>query len=508
MAMFDFWKRKKVSDDIEKDVITNQITTDFDDGAFNIEGGVHNYIFNYDWTANSQAELIETYREVANYNEVDFAIEDIINEMVSFSEDEDPVKLSLDDVELSENIKKLILERWDKLSNILKLKDTIHHRAKRFYVDGRLAYQKVVDGNKTSKGILNVVELDTRYIQKVRDIKYNEQSKTIESIDEMFVYNENDMRGDKKPGHTVNGSYQYKEALQLNKDSVTFVTSGMTDPKTGFVISWLHKAVKPANQLRMMENSLVVYRITRAPERRVFYIDVGNLPKSKAEQYMNNLKNSYKNKMTYDPESGTFQDKKHMMTMQEDFWLPRSQKGGTEVSTLPGGANLDSIEDVQYFLKRLYKALNIPASRLEQDTLTVIGGRAAEINRDELKFSKFVSKIRKRFNMMFRDLLRSELILTKVITDEEWKEIDNKIKFIYAQDMYLEERKHFEMTRDRLELVKDMQEHIGRYYSNAYIRSEILRQTEEEQEEQDKQIKEEESNKQYQPPEDEVENNF
>lgn len=502
MAMFDFLKGKKVVDELDSKTLSNQIATDFSDGALTIENAASNFIMNFDWTANTQAELIDKYREVANYNEVDFAIQDIINEMVSFGEDEDPVKIDLDDVEMSDAIKKKVHEKWEKICDLLALRDTIHQRAYNFYVDGRVAYHKVVDSNNLKRGLLNVVELDPRYVTKVRNISYNADAKTIKSIDEVFVYNENSQDEKNKRATTVNG-YQFKEALQLSKESVTYVTSGMTDPKTGYAISWLHKAVKPANQLRMMENALVIYRITRAPERRVFYIDVGNLPKNKAEQYLSNLKNSYRNRMSYDPEAGSFKDQRHLMTMQEDFWLPRTTSGkGTEVSTLPGGANLDSIEDVNYFLRRLYKALNIPTSRLEQDSLVSIGGRDSQINRDEMKFSKFVSKVRKRFNVIFRDLLRTELVLSNIIKDTEWAELENKIKFIYAQDMYLEERKYFEMMRDRIDLANEMKEYVGKYYSHDFIRSEILRQTDSDKELNDKKIGEELSNTQFQPKED------
>jgi len=297
---------------------------------------------------------------------------------------------------------------------------------------------------------------------------------------------------------------QFKTAFQLNPDSVVYVTSGLTDPKTGYAISWIHKAVKAANQLRMMENALVIYRISRAPERRIFYVDTANLPKSKAEQYLKNLKNSYRNRMSFDPESGTFKDQRHLQTMQEDYWLPRNSAGrGTEVSTLPGGSNLSDIEDVLYFQKQLYKALNIPISRLESDSMLSFG-KQSEISRDELKFSKFVSKIRKRFNLAFLDLLKTELILTKVITIKEWDQICHKIKFRYAQDMYLEESRQSEMIRDRLELLRDLNDYAGKYFSHRYIREEILKQTEQEMENMDKEIADESKNEQYNPKEEDL----
>lgn len=507
--MFNWLDTKKLEDDDKQDkVYSNQIATQNDDGAVELEDSVNDFILNYDFTYNNQAELIETYREIANYNEVDFAIEDIVNEAVTFSDDEeDPVAIDLsgiDDSLLSEKIKDIIYEKHDKIVNILDLNSTIHRRFKSFYIDGRLSYQKVIDKNNVAKnGILDIIELDPKYVTKYRDIKYDNQTHTISDIDEWFIYNEN-IQDDQTKTKSKSNNPQFKDALKLSKDSITYVTSGLTDSKTGYAISWLHKAVKPANQLRMMENSLVVYRISRAPERRVFYVDVTGLTKTKAESYMKQLKASYRNRMSYDPESGSFKDSRHLTTMQEDYWLPRNSATGkgTEVSTLPGGQSLGDIEDVLYFLKRLYKALNIPISRLESDSIVNMG-RDSEISRDELKFSKFVSKVKKRFNMMFLDLLKTELILTRVLTIQEWNKIKNKIRYIYAQDMYLEEQKKFEMLRDRLSLLEQLQPLINKYYSNMYVRTEILKQTEEEIQEMDKQIQEEKNNEQYNPKDEE-----
>jgi hypothetical protein len=512
--MFNWLDKKKLGDqDENKNTLSNQIATDDRDGAVVLEDSINEFILNYEFTYNNQAELIDTYREVANYNEVDFAIEDIVNEAVTFGDDDDEaVQLDLSAIDkdiLSDKIKDIMYESFDKISNILDLNSTIHRRFKSFYVDGRLAYQKVIDKQNVAKnGILNVIELDPRYITKFRNVEYDNQSHTISSIDEYFIYNEN-IKNDTASGKNSAGTKafkdrQFKEALKLNKEAITYITSGMTDTNTGYAISWLHKAVKPANQLRMMENALVVYRITRAPERRVFYVDTSGLTKTKAEQYIKQLKANYRNRMAYDPEKGSFKDSRHLMTMQEDYWMPRNSSTGkgTEVSTLPGGANLGDIEDVNYFLKRLYKALNIPISRLEADSLVSLG-RNTEINRDELKFSKFVTKVKKRFNMMFLDLLRTELILTKVITSKEWDQIKNKIRFIYAQDMYLEEQKKFEMMRDRLELLEQLGPYINKYYSHDFIRKEILKQSEEEIEAEDKKIEEEKSNEQFNPSEEE-----
>lgn len=503
-AFGDFLNKFKFSDEkTEERTQSNQIATDYNDGAIQVDyDALQQYAMNLDWTYNNQADLIEQYREVSNYSIVDFAIEDIIGEMVSFTDDQEPVKLDLsdiDDEDLSEAMKDKIYESWDKVSRLLDLKQSIHRRAKQFYVDGRLAYQKVIDKNKPTGGLLDIIELDTRYITKYRGVKYDEQEQIINGIDEYFIYNESD--GKSKNTSTNENNVRHKTALKLNPKSITYVTSGLTDPKTGYAISWLHKAVKPANQLRMMENALVIYRITRAPERRIFYVDTANMTRSKAEQYLRGLKNNYRNRMSFDADSGTFKDTKHLQTMQEDFWLPRNSSGrGTEVSTLPGGQNLSDIDDVVYFQKQLYKALNIPISRLESDSLMPLG-RSAEISRDELKFSKFVSKIRKRFNIMFLDLLKTELILTKIITPKEWELIEQNINFKYALDMYIEEMKQTEMNRDRLDLLQLYEPYIGKYVSNRTVREEILKQTDEDIQKEDSLIKEEMNEEQYNPKE-------
>lgn len=476
--------------------IVNQIATDYDDGAIEFDDAHTQYLLNIDINYDSQIELIETYRDIANYSAVDFAIEDIINEMISFSENGSAIELNLNelDEDLSENIRKKIYEKWEKIYKLLDLNNTIHKRARQFYIDGRLAYHKVIDKNKTSDGLINVIELDTKFISKVRNKEYDEQNRTIKKITEYFVYDET-RKKEKK--NTKTKSQLFREALILDPKTVTFVTSGLNDLTESISISWLHKAVAPANRLRMMENALVVYRITRAPERRIFYVDTANLPKTKAEQYLRNIKNMYRNKMSFDPDSGTFNDRRHLQTMQEDFWLPRNSNGrGTEVTTLPGGQNLSDIDDVIYFQKQLYKALNIPVSRLEPEA-SIMGGRGAEISRDELKFSKFVSKIRKRFNMMLLDLLKTEIILSKIMSANEWANIEQKINFIYAQDLELEELRKGEIERERLDLLEAYVPYIGKYVSNKFIRENVLKQTEQDIEDIDKEIEEESKIKQY-----------
>lgn len=498
MSLFgDFLEKISFVDKSKDDRIkTNQIASDYRDGATEVNyDAIDNFAFNLNWSYTDQNDLIQKYRNISHYPIVDYAIEDIVNEMVSFDEEEDPVELDLTDIsgDMSESILNKIYESWNHVTNMLDLRSTIHDKARSFYIDGRLAYQKVIDKNKLTAGVIGIVELDTRCIKKYRSIEYDDESKTIKEIKEYFVYDESVKRRESQNKN----NYRYNEAMALNKDSIVYVTSGLIDKNTGEAIGWLHKAVKPANLLRMMENSLVIYRMTRAPERRIFYVDTSSLTNTKAEQFIRNLKNNYRNRMSFDTENGTFTDEKHLQTMQEDFWLPRNSSGrGTEVSTLPGGQNLSEIEDVRYFEKQLYKALNSPISRLEPDSAISLG-RASEITRDELKFNKFVSKIRKRFNMMFIDILGSDLILKKIITVSEWEKIKNKIKFRYSLDMYIEESKESEIFRDRLEILRDSSEYIGKYFSHQYIREKVLKQTDKEIKDIDKEIEKDKNNKNY-----------
>lgn len=489
---FDFWssffsKQNISSPEDSASDKTNRIASDYSDGAIQIENAVDAFVLPLDAQFNTQAEMINNYREIACYHEVDYAIEDIVNEMVSFMDDEDPIRLNLDAIDetiISKAIKEKIYSKWEKIVRLLELDSTIHMRARQFYIDGRLAWHKIVNKDKPKDGLVGVIDLDSRYVTKVRNVQYDKQDQTIIGVDEYYVYDENVLANTKTKAQTQINTVR-KQPMKLNKDSITFVTSGLTDSESGYAVSWLHKAIRPANQLRMMENALVIFRIVRAPERRVFYIDTGGLPKSKAEQYIKNLKNSYRNRMSYDPEKGTFKDQRHLMTMQEDFWLPRNSAGrGTEVSSVAGTQNLSDIDDVLFFLKRLYKALNVPLSRLESDSVINFGSQT-EISRDELKFSKFVNKIRKRFNLALLDLLKTELVMSKILTDKEWSLIEKDIILDYAQDLYLEEQKQNDIMQARLDLAEKMLPYVGKYWSNDFMRTRILKQTEEEMKDQD-----------------------
>lgn len=492
-----FLDKEKLEDTKKEDKIqSNQIATHNTDGAIEIDNVVSRIESIFDFSYNTQAELLNTYREISNFELVDYAVEDVVNEMVSFSEDENPVELDMSGIDdMSQNIKDKIYENWEAIVSMLELKETIHARVRQFYIDGRLAYQKVIDEDNVNAGLLDIIELDPRCITKVRNRVIDPQKHTITGIDEYFVYDESIINNQET--NVTKTFTPITEALRINPESITYVTSGIIDSVTGFAISWLHKAIKPANMLRLMENSLVVYRIIRAPERRIFNVDTGTLPKAASDAYLRRVHDRYQNHMTFNPDKGVFDDKRHLQTMQEDYWFAKSSTGrGTEVSTLPGGENLGQIEDILYFQKKLYKALNIPVSRLEPDSIFA-GGRTSEISRDELKFSKFVSKIRKRFNLMFLDLLRTQLILTNVITVEEWDDIKQRIEFHYSQDIYLEELKQMDIEQTRLDLLTSYQPYVGKYISNKFVRQNILKQSETDMEDIDKEIADEKTDPKY-----------
>ena len=382
-------------------------------------------------------------------------------------------------------------EEFDHVINMLNMNWYGHDIFRRWYVDGRLYYHKIIDEKNPKNGLLELRPIDPTKIRKVRELKKEKDPKTgaeiITGATEYFIF-QNDSLGTKAQG------------LKIAKDAITYVTSGLLDPSRKRILSHLHKALKPVNQLRMMEDSLVIYRLARAPERRIFYIDVGNLPKGKAEEYLRNIMAKYRNKMVYDAETGDMKDDKKHMSMLEDFWLPRREGGrGTEISTLPGGENLGQIDDIEYFRKKLYKSLNVPSGRLEQENQFSLG-RSTEISRDELKFQKFINRLRKKFSALFIDILKTQLILKGVVTEEEWESIRSDISIDFLKDNHFSELKDAELIRERLATLREVDEYAGRYYSVEWIRKNILMQTDEEIEDIIAQIKQDDMNK----PEDEV----
>ena len=445
-----------------------------DDGTTTISaGGYFGQYLDMEVTAKNDFDLIRRYREIAQHPECDMAVEDIINEVIVSNERDSAVSLSLDKLAVSENIKDKIRTEFDEVLRLLNFEEKGHDIFKRWYVDGRIYFHKVIDPNSPRKGLTELRYIDPRKMRKVREIKKSRDTKgsgieVVEQTAEWFVYNERGIQA----GNDNAG-------VKIAADSITFITSGVVDQTRNMVMGHLHKAIKPVNQLRMIEDAVVIYRIVRAPERRIFYVDVGNLPKIKAEAYLRDVMARYRNKLVYDASTGEIRDDRKHMSMLEDFWLPRREGAkGTEVSTLPGGQNLGEISDVQYFQKKLYKALNVPISRMESEAGFNLG-TAAEITRDELKFTKFVQRLRKRFTQVFSDILKTQLILKGVITIEDWQIIRPHIQYDYLKDGYFAELKEAEILRERLSLAQEVNPYVGKYYSIEYIRKNVLRQSDE-----------------------------
>ena len=442
---------------------------------------------------NNDFELIKKYREIALHPECDSAIDDIINESISSDLDFAPVNIGLSNLEVGDKIKKQIREEFRHILKLLDFDKKCHDIFRRWYIDGRMHYHKMIDFENPQEGIKELRYIDALKIKKVREVvKKKDALANIEKgpAGEKFDYGE-------VLEYYMYFPHGYKttqaKGLKIANDAICSVNSGLMDHNRNTVLSYLHKAIKAINQLRMIEDSLVIYRLSRAPERRIFYIDVGNLPKMKAEQYLREVMNRYRNKLVYDSATGEVRDDRKHMSMLEDFWLPRREGGrGTEITTLPGGQNLGELEDVKYFQKKLYKSLNIPLSRLEQESSFTIG-RTNEITRDELKFAKFVGRLRKKFSELFHDLLKTQLVLKGIMTLEDWEELKENIQYDYIFDNHFTELKDNELLTERLNSVGMMEPYIGKYFSAEYIRKQVLHFTDEEIEEMDIQIEREKS---------------
>ena len=432
----------------------------------------------------SENALIKRYREVSQYPDCDGAIEDITNEAITIQDDAPSVQLVLDDLPVSDNIKEKIHEEFGEIYDLLQFDHKGHDIFKTWYVDGRLYYHLILDPANPKAGIQELRYVDPMKIRKIKDIKKEKNSKGLEVVksqEEYYIYNEY--------GITTGGSVN--NGLRITKDSIAYCPSGLIDQNRGTVLSYLHKAIKPVNQLRMIEDSLVIYRISRAPERRIFYIDVGNLPKIKAEQYLKDVMNRYRNKLVYDASTGEIKDDRNHMSMLEDFWLPRREGGrGTEITTLPGGSNLGEIDDIIYFQRKLYRSLNVPISRMEAEQNFSLG-RSTEITRDELKFTKFVQRLRKKFTVLFHDLLRTQLVLTGVIAEEEWDGMKEHIAYDWLQDGHFAELRDAEILRERLDMLGTVEPYLGNFFSKRWIQKNVLRQTDEEIEQMSKEIEDE-----------------
>jgi hypothetical protein len=443
-------------------------------------GGYYGMVMDLEGIIKNENDLIRRYREVAQYSDCDAAIEDIINEAIVADEEHRSVEIVLDDVEISEPIKKKIREEFDNICDILKFDERAHEIFRSWYVDGRLYYQILIDENRIKEGIQELRFIDPRKIRRIKNIRKEKTPQGVEvvkQIEEYYLYNDK--------GITEQTTHGVKLAL----DSVVYCPSGFNDPNTGMAMSYLHKAIKPVNQLKMIEDSLVIYRISRAPERRIFYIDVGNLPKLKAEQYVSDIMNKFRNKIVYDATTGETRDDRRHLSMMEDFWMPRREGGkGTEITTLPGGQNLGEIEDIEYFQNKLYHALNVPVSRMQSQSGFSIG-RSQEINRDEIKFNKFIVRLRKKFSVLFSNALRVQLIAKGIITPDDWEDIRAAIRYDYIEDNHYAELRDAELLQTRLGLLQLVDPYIGKFYSMEWAKKNVLRMDNAEISEIEKQIK-------------------
>jgi hypothetical protein len=448
----------------------------------------------------TEFELIKRYREMALHPEVDSAIEDIVNEAIVSDTNDTPVQIDLDNLNASDGIKKKIRNEFKHILNLLDFDKKCHEIYRNWYIDGRIYYHKVIDLKNPHEGIQELRYIDAMKMRYIRQSKKDSRDRTVAlklqndnpmeyhfpEIEEYFIYNS---KSQYPTGNT--NSTGASQGIKIAKDAVTYCTSGLVDRNKGNTLSYLHKAIKSLNQLRMIEDSLVIYRLSRAPERRIFYIDVGNLPKVKAEQYLRDVMMRYRNKLVYDANTGEIRDDKKYMSMLEDFWLPRREGGrGTEITTLPGGQNLGEITDIEYFKKKLYRSLNVPPSRMDGEGGFNLG-RSSEILRDELKFTKFVGRLRKRFSNMFNDMLKTQLILKNIITPEDWEIMSEHIQYDFLYDNHFSELKETELLNERLTMVQTAEPYVGKYFSQDYVRRRILRQTDIEILEQDALIKKE-----------------
>jgi len=454
------------------------------DGAMEVApGGAYGTFVDMEGVAKNEAELITRYREMSMYPECESAIDDVVNEAIITDDHDEPISLNLENLKQPESVKKRIQEEFDTILKLLDFNNMAYEIFRRWYIDGRLFYHIMVDINSPRKGIQELRYIDPRRIRKVRQplrrtpIVGQNSKLIVPAYEEYYLYN---LAG------LAQGTMT--QGVKISKDAISYTHSGLLDARNRMVLSYLHKAIKPLNQLRMLEDAVVIYRLARAPERRIFYIDVGNLPKAKAEQYVRDMMVRHKNRLVYDADTGAVKDSRKFMTMLEDYWLPRREGGrGTEITTLPGGENLGQMEDVDYFRKKLYKALSVPISRLEPDGQFSLG-RNGEITRDEVKFAKFIERLRDRFSQLFDNLLEIQLLLTGVMTREEWRDMKNDIKYDFQRDNYYAEIKEQDMMNNRLAVLGIVDAYVGKYYSVEWIRKHVLRQTDEEIQEIDQQM--------------------
>ncbi len=465
----------------EQDPKQNFTTPQADDGTTTVAaGGYFGSYLDMEGTAKNEADLVRRYREISLHPECDQAIEDICNEAIVSSEEKDSVRVTLENIPFGDEVKRRIDEEFLNVLKLMNFSTKGFEIFKRWYVDGRIFYQKIIDRETPKNGITELRYIDPRKIKKVRELKKMRSTVDLSltnDYEEYFMFNEKGVAG------STSGS-----GVRIAADTIAFCSSGMVDQNKNMILSYLHKAIKPVNQLRMIEDAVVIYRIARAPERRIFKIDVGNLPKQKAEQYLRDVMARYRNKLVYDANTGEIRDDRSYMNMLEDYWLPTREGGrGTDITTLPGGQNLGEMADIEYFQKKLYRSLNVPVSRLEPATGFSMG-RSTEITRDELKFTKFVQRLRKKFTELFNDFLKTQLVLKGVISIEDWPVIQANIQYDFLQDGHFAELKESEMLKERVALADGLEKYVGKYFSQEYIRKFVFKQSEKEIKDLDKQI--------------------
>jgi hypothetical protein len=468
----------------DQEQIPSIVAPTSEDGSIELApGGAYGTYVDLEGKAKDEGQLVSKYREISNQPECDAAVQDIVNEAIVIDNHEGPVEINLDKVEYPESLKKKIRSGFEDIIRMLDMQNNGHDIFRKWYVDGRLYYNIVIDEKNPRQGIKDLRYIDPRKIRKIKEPIKEKDKRTgatlYKGMNEYYLYSPTGVATNQAQG------------IKIAKDSICYVHSGLLSPNNGMIYSHLHKAIKPLNQLRMLEDAVVIYRLARAPERRIFYIDVGNLPKMKAEQYLRDMMAKHKNKLVYDASTGEVRDDRKFMTMLEDFWLPRREGGrGTEITTLPGGQNLGEMEDVDYFRRKLYKSLNVPITRMEAESQFNLG-RASEITRDEIKFHKFVERLRVRFSILFDELLEIHLALKGIATRKEWKEMKENIYYNFMEDNHFTELKESEMMTERLRILADVDQYVGKYFSEEWIRKNVLRMSEEDIQNIEKQIKKE-----------------
>ena len=491
-------------DEQNKGVVSPVPQSNEDSSDYYVSSGFYGQYVDIDGVFKSEFELIKRYREMALHPEVDSAIEDIINEAIVSDQNDSPVQVDLENLPASAKLKELIREEFKKVKEVLNFDKKCHEILRNWYIDGRIYYHKVIDIEKPEEGLKEVRYIDPLKIKLVRKLKTdptlrgaikqinanNPADVETPEIEEYYQYDPSATQSKNALGAIGQTPFATKQRpVRIAPDAITFCHSGLVDRNKQTILSYLHKSIKALNQLRMIEDSLVIYRLSRAPERRIFYIDVGNLPKIKAEQYLKEVMNRYRNKLVYNASTGEIRDDRKHMSMLEDFWLPRREGGrGTEITTLPGGQNLGELSDIEYFQKKLYRSLGVPESRIAGSGDGFNLGRSSEILRDEIKFTKFVGRMRKRFSQLFNDMLKTQLILKNIVTPEDWEVLSDHIQYDYVYDNHFAELKEAELMNERLGVVAAIDPYVGKYYSADYVRRHILKQKDEEIIEIDKQM--------------------